>query len=237
MPVFALDSDHPIFPPPSMADSSGLLAVGGQLEIEWLLEAYSNGIFPWYNENEPLMWWSPDPRSVIIPGDVKITKSMRSYLKKNIFELRVDYSFSNVLENCKRIKRKDQDGTWITDDMKRAYNALHDLGFAHSIETWHNNELVGGLYGVSLGKMFFGESMFSSESNASKFAFICLSTIMKQNEFELIDCQVPNQHLTSMGCIEISREEYLKKLEQNQFSDTIQGSWGNGLIKSDISMV
>lgn len=237
MPVFSLDSDHPAFPPPSMADSSGLLAIGGHLDIEWLLEAYSNGIFPWYNENEPLMWWSPNPRSVILPGKVKITKSMRSYFKKNIFELRIDSSFTNVLDNCKKVYRKGQDGTWITKDMKNAYIALHKLGLAHSIETWRDNKLVGGLYGVSLGKMFFGESMFSLESNASKFAFICLSIILKQNEFELIDCQVPNQHLTSMGCIEMSREEFLEKVEKNQFSDTMQGTWGDGLIKSDISMI
>lgn len=237
MPIFALDSDYLVFPPPTMADSSGLLAVGGQLDVEWLLEAYSSGIFPWYNEGEPIMWWSPDPRSVIAPGKVKISKSMRSYFRKNIFELKIDSSFDRVMENCKKIYRKDQDGTWITEDMKKAYNSLHESGFAHSIETWRDNELVGGLYGVSLGKMFFGESMFSLENNASKFAFICLSVILLQNDFELIDCQVPNPHLSSMGCKEITRGNYLKKLETNKFSDTIQGNWGSGLLKSDISMI
>ncbi len=232
MTVFALNAHKAFFPPPNMADESGLLAIGGKLEAHWLLEAYSSGIFPWFNEEDPIMWWSPDPRSVIVPGNLKIRKSMRTYFNSGKFELRIDYDFNGVINNCQKISRKGQNGTWITSDMKKAYKNLHKLGYAHSFETWKDNQLVGGLYGVSLGKIFFGESMFSLISNASKFALLSLSMILKENGFKLLDCQIPNSHLNNMGCRELSRDDYLEILSQNKSEKSIIGNWGKGLIKT-----
>lgn len=236
MPIFSLDNNNISFPPIEVADSSGLLAVGGMLDVEWLLEAYSVGVFPWFNEDEPVMWWSPNPRSVVFPGEVKISRSMRSCFRSNKFELRIDTSFENVIENCQKIVRKNQEGTWITRNMKSAYLELHELGYAHSFETWENNVLVGGLYGISFGKMFFGESMFSHISNASKFAFISLSEILNVNNFILIDCQVPNSHLEKMGCFEMKRMDYKNLLEENEMFETVKGDWGNNLINLQFSI-
>jgi len=231
MPIYSLDKDNLLFPPPELADSSGLLAVGGKLNVEWVLEAYMTGLFPWFNEEDPIMWWSPDPRSVILPEDVKVSKSMRKYFNNGKFELKIDTAFDLVVNNCKTTKRINQEGgTWITDDMKMVYGELHKLGFAHSFETWEEGKLVGGLYGVSIGKIFFGESMFSHVSNASKFSFISLSNILKQNNFNLLDCQIPNPHLVSMGCIDMDRKEYLQILYNNSFEETIIGNWGEALI-------
>ncbi|HHH52591.1 MAG TPA: leucyl/phenylalanyl-tRNA--protein transferase [Bacteroidetes bacterium] len=230
MPVFKLNAEIVGFPPAEFAESSGLLAIGGKLDPNWLIEAYQNGIFPWFNEEDPILWWSPDPRSVAKPGEIKISKSMKPYFSKNIFTLKIDTSFENVINHCQNIKRHDQDGTWITDELKLAYIEVHKMGFAHSFETWKNGKLVGGLYGVSLGKMFFGESMFSLESNASKFAFISLSEILKKNKFTLIDCQIPNPHLTSMGCYEMKRTEFLDLLKQNNHKETLIGNWNDILL-------
>jgi leucyl/phenylalanyl-tRNA--protein transferase len=223
MPIYFLHPDLPVFPHPEMADESGILAVGGDLSLERLLTAYSFGIFPWYNEDEPVTWWSPDPRSIVLPGQVRISKSMRPYLKR--FELRVDTAFHQVIHHCRKIPRNGQPDTWITADMEKAFVALRDAGYAHSFETWHEGRLIGGLYGVSLGKGFFGESMFSLETNASKFAFIRLSQWLRQRAFTLIDCQVPSEHLARMGCTTISRSEYLDWLRKNLLIPTLKGKW------------
>jgi len=233
MPIFSLDKNDLLFPPPQMADSSGLLAVGGMLNVEWVLEAYSIGAFPWFSEDDPIMWWSPNPRSVVLPGQVKISKSMRTYFNNNKFELKVDSAFNEVIQNCQKVPRVDQDGTWITSEIIDVYSELHELGFAHSFETWFDGKLVGGLYGISLGKMFFGESMFSKISNASKYAFISLSKILKENNFSLLDCQIPNPHLVKMGCIEMKRSEYLELLILNKRKKTLIGNWGKGVLKLD----
>lgn len=226
MPVYALNTEFPGFPDPRRSDKSGLLAIGGKLDPEWLYIAYSLGVFPWFNSDDPIMWWSPDPRAVIYPGQVNISKSMKTLLRKEVFSLKIDTAFEEVIDRCKLILRRDQDDTWITEDVKTAYIQMHTLGFAHSFETWQGDELVGGLYGVSIGKMFFGESMFSDVSNASKFAFIQLSEILKANSFTLIDCQIPNPHLARMGCFEMKRKDYLRILYANDPRTTIAGDWG-----------
>jgi leucyl/phenylalanyl-tRNA--protein transferase len=223
MPVYFLHPDLYVFPHPEMADENGILAIGGDLDPERVLTAYRFGIFPWYDEDDPITWWSPDPRAVVIPGEVKVSKSMRPYLRK--YELKIDTSFEEVISFCKEIQRNDEFGTWITGEMMKTYIELHHLGYAHSFETWYDGKLIGGLYGLSLGKCFFGESMFSLKSNASKFAFIKLSQLLKQWEFLLIDCQVPNDHLTSMGCTKISRTKYLDFMRQNLRYITKNGRW------------
>ncbi len=236
MAVFALNEHRLIFPKADLADESGLLAIGGKLDVDWVLEAYSCGIFPWFNENDPIMWWSPNPRSVIVPGNLKIRKSMKSYFRSGRFHLKIDKDFEQVIDNCQNIARRGQDGTWITQDMKDVYIELHNLGFAHSFETWEEGKLVGGLYGISLGKIFFGESMFSSVSNASKYALLSLSMILELNNFRLLDCQIPNPHLDNMGCVEMSRDDYLALIKQNNKDDTIVGNWGNDLLKTDFKI-
>lgn len=229
MPVFALHSDFPFFPDPNQAERSGLIAIGGKLEPEWLIEAYSIGIFPWFNSDDPIMWWSPSPRSVVIPGEVKKPKSMNYAFRNDTFELRIDHNFEEVIKNCKSISRKNQEGTWITEEMQQAYIRMFHLGYAHSFETWQNDELVGGLYGISLGTFFFGESMFSKVTDSSKFAFIMMSEILKKNEFTLIDCQIPNPHLESMGCKKMTRKKYLDLLWKNEITASVVGKWSEKL--------
>lgn len=219
------ETEQPNFPPVNLSNNDGLLAIGGKLNTDWLLRAYHNGIFPWFNENSPILWWSPDPRAVMKPSEIKISKSMKVYFNQKIFELKVDYCFSEVIKNCKNIKRKDQPGTWITSNMLDNYVALHKLGYAHSFETWQNGELVGGLYGVSLGRAFFGESMFSKVSNASKFAFISMCNILQKNNFHFIDCQISNNHLTSLGCNFVNRDHFIKQLIKSNKEETIKGNW------------
>lgn len=198
------------FPDVSEATSEGLLAVGGDLSTERLLHAYKNGIFPWFEAEEPLLWWSPDPRFVLYPEDLRISKSMKQVLKKNIFKITFNKDFKSVVEHCSRTKREGQLGTWITEDMIEAYIKLHQLGYAKSVEVWQNNELVGGLYGVDLGnKMFCGESMFAKVSNASKAGFI---TLVQNSDYNVIDCQLYTKHLESLGGKHISRQEFLKCL-------------------------
>ena len=199
------------FPPFSEADQDGLLAIGGDLSIERLLLAYKNGIFPWYDGDIPL-WWSPNPRFVLYPDDLKISKSMKSLIQKNTYRFTINTCFTKVISACKKTPRKDQDGTWINEDIISAYTRLHKLGFAHSAEVWHENELVGGLYGVWIGNIFFGESMFSLMSNASKYAFIQWVAHLRANAVELIDCQVYTQHLESLGATMIDRDLFLKIL-------------------------
>jgi leucyl/phenylalanyl-tRNA---protein transferase len=196
------------FPPAEMADEDGLLAIGGDLSRARLLHAYRNGIFPWY-ENRYILWWCPDPRFVLFPPELKISSSMKQLLKKQAFEFSVNTDFNGVVNQCKAISRIGQNGTWITEEMRNAYNDLHDAGYAHSAEVRLNGELVGGLYGVRLGKMFYGESMFSRYSNASKYAFIRYVELLKSDGVELIDCQVYTSHLESLGARMISRPKFL----------------------------
>ena len=212
MPLFALDKQL-VFPPVHLAEPDGLLAVGGDLSADRLLLAYRSGIFPWY-EGEHILWWCPDPRFVLSPKELKISKSMSVLLKKSAFEFTINKAFTQVINQCKTISRKEQDGTWITDDVKRAYTRLHELGFAHSAEVWQDGELAGGLYGIRLGKMFFGESMFSKKSNASKYAFISYVQQLKSEGVELIDCQVHTEHLESLGAKMIDRSEFISLLRE-----------------------
>lgn len=208
--VFRLPDDEIVFPNPELADPDGFLAVGGDLSIDRLILAYENGIFPWFSEDDPICWYSPHERCVIYPDDVNISKSMRKVLASGVFELSFNQAFEEVILNCARVGRKDQPGTWITVDMQQAYLALHHQGFASSVEVWSNGKLVGGLYGVVIGNVFCGESMFSLESNASKAALIFLC---KSGQFNLVDCQLPNDHLLSMGAVMISRDIYLEYLK------------------------
>jgi leucyl/phenylalanyl-tRNA---protein transferase len=196
------------FPPAEMADEDGLLAIGGDLSRERLLHAYRSGIFPWY-ENKYILWWCPDPRFVLFPAELKISSSMKQLLKKQAFEFSVNSDFDGVIGQCKVISRRGQNGTWITEEMRNAYNDLHHAGYAHSAEVRLNGELVGGLYGIRLGKMFYGESMFSQYSNASKYAFIRYVELLKSEGVGLIDCQVYTSHLESLGARMIPRARFL----------------------------
>lgn len=213
MPIFLLTEDVRLFPRPQLAEPEGVLAVGGDLSVERLLQAYLQGIFPWYQEDQPILWWSPDPRLVLFPHKVKISRSLRKTLKKKKFDVRVNTVFPLVIDACGSL-REQKSGTWITPAMKKAYIELHERGYAHSIESWYEGELVGGLYGIAIGKCFFGESMFTTQTDASKVAFITLVQKMQAQEALLIDCQVKTAHLMSLGAEEISRERYLELLRQ-----------------------
>lgn len=206
--IFRLD-EHLWFPDPDLADDDGLLAVGGDLSTDRLLLAYRNGIFPWYNDDSPILWYSPHERFVLFPQELKISKSMRQVLRSGRFTITMDKCFADVIEACSSVTRKGQDGTWINADMKQAYNKLHDLGHAHSVEVWLNSELVGGFYGVQVNNVFCGESMFSKVSNASKTALIWLC---QSGLYKLIDCQLYTSHLESLGARLISREEFMAAL-------------------------
>jgi len=210
--IFRLDK-RLIFPDPARAETDGLLAVGGDLSSERLMLAYQNGIFPWYDENTPILWYSPHERFVLFPGELKISKSMRQVLNSGKFMVTIDQCFEKVVDACSAVKRKGQKGTWITDDMKKAYALLHKEGHAHSIEVWEGERLVGGLYGVSVGHIFCGESMFSLVSNASKMALISLCN---SGTYKLIDCQVHTEHLEIMGARLISRKEYMAILQNTK---------------------
>ena len=209
-------SDELIFPPLDTAldDPSGLLAAGGDLSAERLIEAYRHGIFPWFDDNQPILWWSPDPRCVVFTEDFTPSKSLKKAIRKQSFHVTIDTAFKDVIEACAAPRAYSED-TWITEDMKTAYCRLHHQGFAHSFECWQNDTLVGGLYGVSLGDIFFGESMFSRATNASKIAFVYLVEHCKQLGFPLIDCQVTNNHLLSLGAIEIDRKDFKLLLEKH----------------------
>lgn len=211
MSLFVLDKEL-LFPPVHLAEPDGLLAIGGDLSPERLLLAYENGIFPWY-EGNTILWWCPHPRFVLYPGELKISKSIRPLLKRNEFEFTVNKAFVQVINYCKKTKRYGQEGTWITDEVEKAYCKLHELGYAHSAEVWKEGELIGGLYGIRLGKVFFGESMFSKISNASRFAFIKYVLQLKEEGIELIDCQVYTEYLESMGARMIDRKEFILLLE------------------------
>ncbi len=203
-----------VFPPVQLANEDGLLAIGGDLSVERLELAYNNGIFPWYNQGEPIIWYSPDPRMVLFPKDLKISKSMRRVIRKKEFKITFNQNFDKVISNCNSVYRVGQGGTWITDEMKQAYINLHKKGLAKSVEVWLGDELVGGLYGVDLGHVFCGESMFSKVSDASKLAFIYLVQKLEKENYKLIDCQVYNHHLASLGADEISREAFMNILKK-----------------------
>ncbi|HMR82103.1 MAG TPA: leucyl/phenylalanyl-tRNA--protein transferase [Niabella sp.] len=213
MPIFALD-ESVAFPPVHLAEPDGLLAIGGDLSPERLLLAYRSGIFPWYSE-PPVLWWCPNPRFILFPQELKIAKSLKPLLNRGVFEFTVNKDFNGVITHCKNVPRPGQDGTWISDEIIAAYNRLHKLGYAHSAEVWQNGELAGGLYGIRLGKVFFGESMFSLVSNASKYAFTKYVQHLITEGVQLIDCQVYTEYLESLGARMIDGKEFdmlLKKL-------------------------
>lgn len=210
--VYLLD-DNINFPDPSLADPDGLLAIGGDLSVPRLILAYQNGIFPWYDEDSPILWYAPIERFVIYPDKFKVSKSLKQTLKSNKFTVTYDSCFSEVIENCAQVFRKDQDGTWIIPEMRVAYCSLHELGYAHSIEVWEKEELVGGLYGIQVRKLFCGESMFTKVSNASKVALYFLA---KEFGIEMIDCQIESEHLKTMGGELISQKQYLKHINRYQ---------------------
>ena len=201
------------FPPVENASPEGIVAIGGDLSPERLILAYRNGIFPWFEDDEPILWWSPEERMVLFPAELKVSKSMRNIINRGIFKVTFNTAFRDVITNCKTIKRDGQPGTWITNDMTEAYCRMHELGYAKSVEVWQDNELVGGLYGIDLGHIFCGESMFSKASNASKFAFIALVKQLQLANYKLLDCQVHNDHLESLGAREIDREDFLEILK------------------------
>jgi leucyl/phenylalanyl-tRNA--protein transferase len=213
MPVYSL-TEELSFPPPELADDDGLLAVGGDLSIERLVVAYSMGIFPWYSDDYPILWWSPDPRLVLLPEELKISRSLRQTIKKGIYEFTLNKAFEDVIRSCAAICRKGEDGTWITEEMVQAYINLHKAGYAHSVEAWEGDELAGGLYGVLLGKAFFGESMFARRSDASKAAFVIFAGRLIKQGIELIDCQVATDHMKRFGAREIPRAEFMKRLKK-----------------------
>lgn len=200
------------FPPVEEASYEGVLAVGGDLSIERLILAYNSGIFPWNNADEPILWWAPSERMVVYPASYKVSKSMRNILNRNNFTITYNQNFKEVITHCQQAERKDQEGTWISTEIIEAYTKLHEMGIAKSIEVWENDQLVGGLYGIDLGHIFCGESMFSSVANASKVAFVTLVQQLKEKNYMLLDCQVHNDHLESLGAFEISRESFMRIL-------------------------
>ncbi|MDA0281389.1 MAG: leucyl/phenylalanyl-tRNA--protein transferase [Proteobacteria bacterium] len=215
MPLPWLSSPQVGFPDINLAlaDPNGLLAAGGDLSPKRLIEAYSSGIFPWFEQGQPVLWWSPDPRMVLFPEDLRVSKSLQKVLNKSLYTVTLDEAFAEVIAYCAQ-PRGDSPGTWITDDMQTAYTQLFEAGHAHSVEVWRDGDLVGGLYGVALGQLFFGESMFSFESNASKIALVNLVKQLQEWNYKLIDCQVSSEHLESLGAIEISREEFRQQLHE-----------------------
>ncbi len=215
-----------IFPPvdAALTEPNGLLAAGGDLSPQRLLSAYCKGIFPWFNEEDPILWWSPNPRMVLFPDELKVSHSLRKVLKRGQYEIRTDYNFMQVMQAC-AARRKGQSGTWIHPEMIAAYTALHEMGLAHSVETWMDNQLVGGLYGIALGKVFFGESMFSRVPDASKIAFVHLVRQLKDWNFNVIDCQVKTAHLASLGAREIPRMKFTQILESSIINTNPGHKW------------
>jgi leucyl/phenylalanyl-tRNA--protein transferase len=225
LPVYQIP-DELLFPDPELAEEDGLLGVGGDLSPSRLLLAYASGIFPWFSKGEPIMWWSPDPRCVLRPEKLKISTSLRQALKKDNYEVRFDTSFEEVIRQCSATKRKGQRGTWITKEMVDAYIQLHELGYAHSTEVFMDGELAGGLYGISIGGTYSGESMFHLKPEASKIALYHLVERLKEKGFPLIDCQVTNSHLLSLGAEEMPRKEFLKQVVKNREKPGHKGRWG-----------
>jgi len=224
MPVFQLDESIS-FPPPQLAREDGLLAVGGDLKPERLLLAYHLGIFPWYSPGEPILWWAPTPRMVLFPDDFHLSRSLARTIRRGTFKVTFDTAFAEVIKNCAKVRLTRGQDTWLGDDMIEAYCRLHELGYAHSVECWQDNELQGGLYGVSLGSVFFGESMFSLAPNSSKVAFATLVKQLTRWEFDLIDCQIHNPHLESLGAGEIPGDEFWERLALAVDKPTLIGNW------------
>ena len=224
MPVFQL-TESIIFPPPELARSDGLLAIGGDLSEARLLLAYEQGIFPWYSKGDPILWWAPAPRLVLEPKKIRISKRLAREIRKNTFKITMDQAFSEVITECADIRVEQDEGTWITNEMKSAYVRLHELGYAHSVECWQEGKLAGGLYGVSLGTVFFGESMFSRVSNSSKTALATLARILTEWKFDMIDCQLTTEHLKNFGAREIPRSVFLKQLNESLKARTKKGRW------------
>ena len=214
-----------MFPPPELAGPEGIIAVGGDLSPERLINAYATGIFPWFSEGDPIIWWSPDPRLVIFPGRLKVARSLEKVLRQGRFQITLDRAFDRVIQECAQVRTEVGQGTWLVEEMIEAYIQLHDAGYAHSVEAWHEGRLAGGLYGVSLGACFFGESMFTRVSNASKAAFVTLVRQLERWGFDLIDCQVRTDHLVRLGAEEIPRREFLKRLEKSLSARTRRGRW------------
>ena len=224
MPIFRLVEDM-VFPPPDYADPSGLIAVGGDLSSERLLEAYRVGIFPWYSDDQPILWWSPDPRFILELDEFKISRSLQKTLRRKIFQVTFDRVFEEVIAACSVVPREGQRGTWITEEMRDAYLELHGLGYAHSVESWFGGKLAGGLYGVSLGKAFFGESMFHHKTDASKVALATLVEKLKSWGFHFIDSQMTTEHMMSLGAKEVPRRIFLKRLQSALRHSTRRGKW------------
>ena len=235
MPVFMLsnhiDADTPDyikFPSPHLARYDGLLCVGGDLTPQRLIKAYQNGIFPWFSEGDPILWWSPDPRLVLYPNKINISKSLSKKIKKSYFAITMDIAFEDVILACSRFRGENRKSTWLVDEMVEAYIELHNLGYAHSVDVWRDGKLVGGLYGVALGQVFFGESMFSYVSDASKVALVALCSYLRHHEFHLIDCQITSAHLISMGAEEISRRGFLRQIKASSKHYDVKGKWQFG---------
>lgn len=223
MPVFSLPDDIPVFPSPLLTDPSGVLAVGGDLSPERLLLAYAHGIFPWFSEGQPLMWWFPDPRCVLYPADLHISRSLTRTLNRDLFEVRYNSAFSQVVTACREIDRTEQEGTWITRGMQAAYETLHRMGYAHSVEAWQDGTLAGGLYGIALGRIFFGESMFSQVADASKVALVHLVRMLENSGVWLIDCQQDTPHLRSLGASVIPASDFYQITYRNRLSILKEG--------------
>lgn len=226
--IYQLDNTYLGFPNPEEAEPNGLIAIGGDLKPARLVNAYCCGIFPWYSEGQPLLWWSLDPRMVLLPGEFRYRKSLQRVVRSGKYEVRIDTQFEQTMRNCATVDRtaQGQTGTWITNEMVEAYVLLHQLGVAHSFETYHDGQMVGGLYGVSLGPFFFGESMFHTMTDASKVALVRLVEFCKAHHFRLIDAQQETEHLASMGARPIPRSEYLVQLNAINMENTLFGDWG-----------
>lgn len=223
------DKTESRFPDPRKVPGDAPAAVGGELSPEWLLDAYARGYFPWYGEGQPVLWWSPEPRFVLEPESVRITRSLAKEARKACWSVTFDSAFEDVIRNCAKVARPGQDGTWIVDDMIQAYLKLHELGYAHSVECWREEKLVGGLYGISLGSVFFGESMFHLVSNASKVAFVRLVERLRGWHFTLIDCQQPTEYMTGFGAVGWTREQFLSELAIGLEAKTRRFNWGDDL--------
>jgi len=226
MPVYLL-TERLGFPPPELAEETGLLAVGGDLSPGRLILAYSMGIFPWSSQGEPILWWSPDPRLVLFPGELRVSRSLRQRIRKGTYEVTFDRAFKDVIRHCARVHSEREGGTWITDEMVEAYEGLHEMGLAHSVESWHEGKLAGGLYGVGMGTAFFGESMFSIKPDASKVAFVELVEWLRERGCTIIDCQVGTEHLRRFGARDIQRAEFIEILS-SALKDGSLGVWQEG---------
>lgn len=240
MSVFFLHEDSCSFPDPESADEDGLIAVSENLSTQQLIASYASGIFPWFQEEDLFFWFSPDPRCILYPHQISISKSMHQLIKKNYFQVTFDKHFSFVIQQCANTKRKEENNSsWINENFISAFTSLHEKGIAHSVEVWREDKIVGGLYGLSIGSCFFGESMFSTESNASKFGFIYLAQYLRNHSFLFIDCQLPTPHLKSMGAIEMKRTNYLQVLKTGLQKKSVIGDWNNTYNwynKKDISI-